>query len=113
MFKTLKSKILAIAISVLVVITLVFMAYAYVFEIKTKPLVLDYYSSYIEVLKDKINDNIIKIENNSKGLALIGGLFYRTDKSVGLTKEVIKKIFYNIIKRKDLWLLILLKKLCN
>lgn len=95
MFKTLKSKILAIAISVLVIITLVFMAYAYVFEIKTKPLVLDYYSSYIEVLKDKINDNIIKIENNSKGLALIGGLFYRTDKSVGLTKEVIKKIFYN------------------
>ena len=95
MFKTLKSKILAIAIAVLAVITVVFMVFAYTFESKTKPLVLDYYSRYIEVLKDEINDNIIKIENNSKGLALIGGLFYRTDKSIDLTKEVITKIFYN------------------
>ena len=95
MFKTVKSKILAIAIAVLAVIIFLFTAYAYVFEIKTKPLILDYYSRYIEVLKDESNDDIIKIGNNSKGLALIGGLFYRTDKSVDLTKEVIKKIFYN------------------
>ena len=95
MFKTLKSKILAIAITLLAVITIVFMVYAYVFENKTKPLVLDYYSRHIEVLKDEINNDIIKIENNSKGLALIGGLFYKTDKSVNLTKDVIKKIFYN------------------
>ncbi len=95
MFKTLKSKILAIAIAVLAVITIVFMTFAYIFESKTKPLVIDYYSRHIEVLKDEINDDIIRIENNSKGLALIGGLFYRTDKSVELTKEVITKIFYN------------------
>lgn len=95
MFKTLRSKILAIAITVLAVITVVFMVFAFIFENKTKPLVLDYYSRYIEVLKDEINDDIIKIENNSKDLALVGGLFYRTDKSVGLTKEVITKIFYN------------------
>ena len=95
MFKTLKSKILAIAIAVLTVITIAFLSFAYTFENKTKPLVIDYYSRYIEVLKDEINDDIIKIENNSKGLALIGGLFYRTDKSVDLTKEVITKIFYN------------------
>lgn len=94
-FKTLKSKILGISIAILAVITLVFLTYCYVFEDKTKPLVLDYYSRYIEVLKDEINDDIIKIENNSKGLALIGNLFYRTDKSVGLTQDVIKKIFYN------------------
>ena len=79
MFKTLKSKILAIAIVFLAVITVIFMAFGYVFETKTKPLVLDYYSRYIEVLKDEINADIIKIENNAKGLALIGGLFYRTD----------------------------------
>lgn len=95
MFKTLKSKILAIAITLLAVITIVFMVYAYVFENKTKPLILDYYSRHIEVLKDGINNDIIKIESNSKDLALIGSLFYKTDKSVDLTKEVIKKIFYN------------------
>ena len=95
MFKTLKSKIVAIAIIVLAVMTFVFAAFAYAFEIKTKPLILDYYSRYIEVLKDEINNDVIKIENNSKGLALIGALFYKTDKSVDLTKEVIKKIFYN------------------
>ena len=95
MFKTLKSKILAITIAVLAVITFVFMAYAYVFESKTKPLILDYYSRHIEVLKNGINNDIIKIENNSKGLALIGNLFYKTDKSVDLTRDVLKKIFYN------------------
>ena len=95
MFKTLKSKILAISIAVLAVITIVFMGFGYVFESKTKPLILDYYSRHIEVLKDGINDDIIKIENNAKGLALIGNLFYRTDRSIDLTKDVIKKIFYN------------------
>ena len=95
MFKTLKSKILAIAIVVLTVITAVFTVYAYVFEIKTKPLILDYYSRHIEVLKDEINDDIINIENNSKDLALIGSLFYKTDRNFDLTKEVVKKIFYN------------------
>ena len=82
MFKTLKSKILAIAIAVLAVITVVFMAYSYVFESRTKPLVMDYYSGYIEVFKDEINNDIIKIENNSKDLALIGNLFYKTDKTL-------------------------------
>lgn len=95
MFKTLKSKILAIAIAVLAVITVVFMAYAYAFESRTKPLVMDYYSGYIEVFKDEINNDIIKIENNSKDLALIGNLFYKTDKNLDLTKEVIKKIYDN------------------
>lgn len=95
MFKTLKSKILGISISILAVITLVFLTYCYVFENKTKPLILDYYSRYIEVLKDEISEDIIKIENNSKDLALIGNLFYKTDKNIDLTKDVIKKIFYN------------------
>ena len=95
MFKTVKSKILAIAIIVLAAIIFVFMAYAYIFENKTKPLLLDYYSRYIEVLKDDINNDIIKLENNSKDLALIGNLFYKTDKNIDLTKDVIIKIFEN------------------
>ena len=95
MFKTIKSKILAIAIAVLTVIIFVFMAYAYTFESRTKPLVLDYYSGYIEVLKDEINNDIIEIENNAKDLALIGNLFYTTDRNIDLTKEVVKKIFHN------------------
>ena len=82
MFKTLKSKILAIAIAVLAVITVVFMVFAYTFESKTKPLIIDYYSRHIEVLKDEINDDIIRIENNSKGLALIGGLFTEQTKAL-------------------------------
>lgn len=95
MFKTVKSKIIAIAIIVLAVITFVFMAYAYAFEHKTKPLVLDYYSRYIEILRDEINDDIIKIENNSKDLALIGNLFYGLDKNTNIAHEVIINIFNN------------------
>lgn len=95
MFKTLKSKILAITITVLAVIILVFMGFSYVFETKTTPLIIDYYSRYIEVLKEDIDDDIINISNNAKGLALIGSLFYSTDRSIPLTEEVIKKIFNN------------------
>ncbi len=95
MFKTLKSKILAITITVLAVMILVFMGFSYVFESKTTPLIIDYYSRYIEVLKEDIDDDIINISNNAKGLALIGSLFYNTDRSVPLTEEVIKKIFNN------------------
>lgn len=95
MFKTVKSKILAIAIAVLTVIIFVFFTFAYTFERHTKPLIFNYYSRFIEVLKDDINDDIIKVESNAKGLALIGSLFYKTDKSVDLTNEVVKKIFDN------------------
>ena len=95
MFKTVKSKILAIAIAVLAVIMFVFFTFAYTFERHTKPLMFNYYSRFIEVLKDDINDDLIKIDNNAKDLALIGSLFYKTDKSVELTKEVIRKIFDN------------------
>lgn len=95
MFKTLKSKILAITITVLAVVVLVFMGFSYVFESKTTPLIIDYYSRYIEVLKEDIDDDIINISNNAKDLALIGSLFHGTDKSIPLTEQVIKKIFNN------------------
>ena len=95
MFKTLKSKILAITITVLAVIVLVFMGFSYVFESKTTPLIIDYYSRYIEVLKEDIDSDIINISNNAKGLALIGRLFYTTDRSIPITEDVIKKLFNN------------------
>ena len=95
MLKTVKSKILAIVTSVLAVIVFVFFTFAYTFERHTKPLMYNYYSRFIEVLKDNVNDDIIKIENNAKDLALIGNLFYKIDKNADLTRDVMKKIFEN------------------
>lgn len=95
MFKTVKSKILAITILMLAVLMAAFACFGIVFRMKTKQLMLQGYSFSINKFAYEINEKIIDFENNSEDLALLGTLFYKTDREPELTKEAIKAIFEN------------------
>ncbi len=95
MFKTIKSKILAITILMLAVLLAAFACYGIVFRMKTKQLMLQGYSFSIDKFAYEINEKIIDFENNSEDLALLGNLFYRTDRKPELTKQAVKSIFEN------------------
>ena len=96
MFKSLKSKILAISIVMLTFLMLVFLFHTMISRMKTKQLMVQNYGFSIEAsFLNDINERIVKLEDNLKSLALIGNLFYRTDRSYELTDRVITRIFEN------------------
>lgn len=95
MFKTVKSKILIFTITTLALLMLVFALYLGIFRMKTKQLMLQNYSLSINTFVRNIDSQIVKMEDNSRDLALIGSLFYQTDRSIPLTESAITKIFNN------------------
>ena len=95
MFKTIRSKILIVMLLMLTVLMSAFLCYTYVFRGKTKQLMLKNYSFSINTFVQQLNENILSFEDNSRDLALIGSLFYKTDKNIELTKIVISRIFDN------------------
>ena len=95
MFKTIKSKILFITILVMAVFMTVVLGYTAYARMKTKKLMLKNYSLSINSFVEEIDKKILRMEDNSRDLALIGNLFYRTDKSIGLTNQAITRIFEN------------------
>ena len=95
MFKTVKSRVLATIILMLAVLMTAFICFGIVVRMKTKQLMLQGYSYSINNFAYEINEKIIDFENNSEDLALLGTLFYRTDREPELTKEAVKAIFKN------------------
>ena len=95
MFKSLKSKILITAIIMLAVLMSVFGWYSLKSRMYTKQLMVQNYKFSISFFIEDINDSILKAEDNLKSLALIGALFYKTDRSYELTNRVITRIFEN------------------
>ena len=95
MFKSLRSKILIVAILMLAFLMSVLGCYAIISRMKTKQLMVQNYGFSINEFTEKINDEIIYANNNLNGLALIGSLYYRTDRSDSLTNRVITRIFEN------------------
>ena len=95
MFKTIKSKILILAFIMLAVLMVAFVCYVGVFRMKTKQLMLKNYAFSINSFTQQLDEKVIKSEDNSRDLALIGNLFYKTDRSVGLTNNAITRIFEN------------------
>ena len=95
MFKTVKSKILITAVIMLAFLMSAFVCYTIVSRMKTKQLMVQNYVLSIDKFVQDINQKIIKYEDNSRDLARIGGLFYKTDKSIELTNHTILKIFEN------------------
>ena len=96
MFKTLKSKIIITAIVMLTFLMFAVSIFAYYSRQSTKQLMVQNYRYFIvsENLEG-IYDNIVTLENNLKGLALIGGLYYKTDRDDELTNPVMIRIFRN------------------
>lgn len=95
MFKTVKSKILITAIIMLTILMSAFACYTVISRMKTKQLMVQNYVFSIDKFVQDINKKIIRYEDNSRDLARIGSLFYKTDKSVELTNQTILKIFEN------------------
>ncbi len=95
MFKTVKSKILITAIIMLTILMSAFACYTIISRMKTKQLMVQNYVFSVDKFVQDINKKIIRYEDNVLELARIGGLFYRTDKSVELTNTTIVKIFEN------------------
>ncbi|MBR6162614.1 SpoIIE family protein phosphatase [bacterium] len=95
MLKTVKSKILAIAIFMLAFLLIAFACYGGVFRMKTKQLMLQNYIFAVDTFVNRLNEKVVRLEDNSEDLALIGKLAYKTDKDIALTKKSIKNIFEN------------------
>ena len=95
MFKTIKSKIIAMTVVTLAVLLTAFLCYAIIFRMRTKQLMLKNFAFSLNSYIQKIDQDVLAIEDNSNDLALIGSLFYRTDKDPTLTYNVITKIFEN------------------
>ncbi len=98
MFKTVKSKILIIAIIMLTVLMFAFGCYTVYSRMKTKQLMVQNYGFSMNEYTERLDDEIIYAENNLNGLALIGNVFYRTDRSTELTNRIITRIFENYPK---------------
>ncbi len=95
MFKTIRLKIIVLSLIMLAVLISAVACYVGVFRMKTKQLMLQNYAFSINSFVQQVDEKIIRAEDNSKDLALIGSLFYRTDRSIPLTNNAIIKIFEN------------------
>lgn len=95
MFRTIKSKIIIIAAVMLAILLVAFSCFVYIFKVKTQQLMLQNYGYSINTFVQNLNKKIVRIEDNSKDLALIGSLFYKTDRSIPITNQAINKIFQN------------------
>ena len=95
MFRTVKSKILVLAFLMLVVLVAVFIFNIGTFKLKTKQLMLQNYSYSINSFVQEINEKVIRLEDNSRDLALLGALFYKIDRDIPITNKAIIKIFEN------------------
>ena len=95
MFKTIKSKILIMSILMLAVLMSAFACYTLISRMKTKQLMVQNYGDSVNSFVRDLDERVVKAEDNLKSLALIGGLFYRTDRSYELTNKVVQRIFEN------------------
>ena len=95
MFKTVRSKVIITAIIMLTFLMFAFACHTIISRMKTKQLMVQNYAYSIDSFAEDINDRVIKTEDNLRDLALIGNLFYRTDRSIELTYGVIARIFEN------------------
>lgn len=94
-FNTVKSKIILISALMLVVLSVLLSSFAYLYLENGKFLLLEGFSYHISTFAEKINKDIISIENNAKDLALQGELFNHIDKNRDMALFTTKNIFKN------------------
>ncbi len=95
MFKTIRSKVIITAIVTLTFLMCAFACHTVISRMKTKQLMVQNYVYSLNSFADDIRNQIIRSEDNLKGLALTGGLFYKTYRNQELADKVIVKIFEN------------------
>ena len=95
LFNTVKSKIIIISAIMLVTLSLLLSFFAYLYLENGKMLILKGFSFHISNFAEKINKDIIRIENNAKDLALQGRMFYQIDKNKNMALLTTINIFNN------------------
>ena len=95
LFNTVKSKIILISALMLVTISVLLTFFAYIYMQNGKSLLLKSYSYRISNFAERINKDIIRIENNAQDLALQGEMFYQIDKNRNMALFTTKNIFEN------------------
>ena len=96
MFKDIKRQMMVVVLSMFLALVTVLCIYSYIFLRNTKALLIDSYSHSISVFAESINKDVLRIENNSEDLALMGSLFYKAGQDATIAKAAIKKIFENL-----------------
>ena len=94
-FNTVKSKIILTSALMLITLSLLLSFFAYVYLQNGKSLILEAFSYHISNFAEKINKDIIRIENNAKDLALQGEMFYKIDKNRKMALFTTINIFKN------------------
>ncbi len=95
MFNDIKRQMMAVVLSMFFALSTVLCIYSYIFLKNTKALLIDSYSHSISVFAESINKDVLRIENNSEDLALMGSLFYKAGQDKTIAKSAITKIFEN------------------
>ena len=95
MFKTIRTNVIITAIVMLTFLMFAFAWHTIVSRMKTKQLMVQNYVYSTDSFADDLYFRIIKTEDNLRDLALIGNLFYRTDRSIELTYRTVARIFEN------------------
>ncbi len=94
-FNTVKSKIILISALMLVTLSLLLSFFAYLYLQNGKTLLLRGFSYHISNFAQKINKDIIRIEDNAKDLALQGSMFNKIDKNKQMALYTSINIFNN------------------
>ena len=77
----------------LAVLMLAFVSYIGIFRMKMKQLMIQNYGNSINAFVQQLDDKVIRAVDNSKDLALLGSLYYKTDRSIPLTNKSIIMLF--------------------
>ena len=94
-FNTVKSKIILISALMLITLSILLGFFAYIYLQNGKTLILKSFSFHISNFAERINKDIIRIENNAQDLALQGEMFYQIDKNKDMALFTTKNIFEN------------------
>ena len=95
MFKSVRTNVIITAIIMLTFLMSAFAWHTIVSRMKTKQLMVQNYVYSTDIFAEEINDRVIKSDDNLRSLAMIGKLFYITDRSEELTYDIVARVFEN------------------
>ena len=93
MLNTVKSKIIAITISMLFVLSLILGFFAYVIYRNGKILMTQGCDFTVSTFVESINKDVNAIENNAMDLALMGEIYYKTNKVKSIAEYIVANTF--------------------
>ena len=94
-FNTVKSKIILISALMLIALSILLGFFAFIYLENGKSILLKGFSFHISNFAERINKDIIRMEDNAKDLALQGKMFYQIDKNRNMALFTTINIFNN------------------